>query len=60
MLTEVIAVKHSFGTLLLALAHRGIPRDWAAGPAMRGLPHEQAKATATRIRDAWDGTEKGN
>ena len=60
MLSEVIAVKRSFATLLLALGHRGISRDRAAGLAMRGLPHEQAKVMATRIRDAWPETEKGN
>ena len=39
--------------LVLALALYGVPRAQAADLAMRGLPHEKAKAMAARMHDIW-------
>jgi len=53
LLDEVVTVKRTFGRLLLTLAHCGISRDMAALLAMHGLPSEEAKAMAVRMRDTW-------
>ena len=53
LLDEVVAVKRTFGALLLTLAHRGISQDMAAQLAMHGLPNKEAKAMAVRMRDTW-------
>ena len=53
VLEEVVAVKRTFGALLLTFAHRGISRNLAALLAMHGLPGEEAKAMARRMRATW-------
>ena len=52
-LLEVAAVKRTFGGQLLALAHRGVPRELASDPVMHGLPDEEAKDMARCMRDTW-------
>ena len=53
LLEKVVAVKRTFGALLLTLAHRGISRRMAAHLAIHGLPSKGAKAMAVRMRDTW-------
>ena len=53
LLEEVVDVKRTFGALVLTFAHRGISWDLAADLAMHGLPCEEAKAMAERMRDTW-------
>jgi len=53
LLEEVVAVKRTFGALLLTFVHRDISWDMAAHLAMHGLADERAKAMATRMRNTW-------
>ena len=56
LLEECEEVKRTFRALLLALAHRGVPRaQVAADLAMHGLPDARAKAMAVRMRNTWPG-----
>ena len=52
-LLEVAAVKQPFGGLLLASAHRGVPRELASDLAMHGLPDEETKVMARCMRYTW-------
>ena len=47
---ERVVVKRTCGGLLLALMHRGVDRDHAAGLAIHGLPSEHYKDIARSMR----------
>ena len=53
LLEEVVLVKQTFGALVLALAHCGMPRSEAANLAMHGLRDDGARMMAKRMRDTW-------
>ena len=51
-LEEVVVIKETFGSLVLALACCGVPRAEASDLAMHGLPTAQRRC-AEAMRDAW-------
>ena len=51
LLEEVVAMKRTFGALLLTFVHRGIFRRMAAHLAMHGLADARAKALAAHMRN---------